>query len=142
MFRLMASTHGNWKLTEVRRFAESWERAASLRLREGEILALGEYSRHGRIYHGAADRMREEAVGLWLTDYLRGKNSLLLAGSNEEAAALARLAREQLAERGRLDGQAQITLSDGNQAGTGDLIRARLNTKIDAGGQDAQPTGT
>ena len=135
IFRLMASKHGNWKLTEVRRFAESWEGPASLRLREGDILALGEYNRHGRIYHGASDRMREEAVDLWLTDYLRGKNSLLLAGSNEEAAELARMVREQLAERGRLGGPPMVTLSDGNQAGTGDLIRARLNTKIDAGGQ-------
>ena len=135
IFRLMARKHGNWKLTEVRRFAESWERDASLRLRDGDVLALGQYSRRGRIRHGAADRMREDAVSLWLTDYLRGKDSLLLAGTNEEAAALARMAREQLIERGRLDGQAMVTLSDGNQAGTGDLIRARLNTRIDADGQ-------
>ena len=100
MFRLLAARHGNWKLTEVRRFAESWERAASLRLREGDVLALGEYYRHGRIYHGAADRMREEAVSLWLTDYLRGKDSLLMAGTNEEAAELARMAREQLVRAG------------------------------------------
>ena len=135
MFRLLAARHGNWKITEVRRFAESWEGPASLRLREGDVLALGEYYRHGRIYHGAADRMREEAVSLWLTDYLRGKDSLLMAGSNEEAAELARMAREQLVRRGRIDGPARVTLSDGNQAGTGDLVRARLNTKIDAGGQ-------
>jgi len=135
IFRLMARKNGNWKLAEVRRFAESWEGPASLRLREGDVLALGEYARHGRIYHGEAARMREDAVGLWLTDYLRGKNSLLMAGSNEEAAALARMAREQLAERGRIDGRAMVTLSDGNQAGTGDLVRARLNTRIDAGGQ-------
>jgi conjugative relaxase-like TrwC/TraI family protein len=135
MFRLMASTHGNWRLTEVRRFNESWEGPASLRLRDGEILAMGEYARRGRVYHGAADRMREEAVSLWLTDYLRGKDSLLLTASNEEAAELARMVREQLAERGRV-GPAQITLSDGNRAGVGDLVRARLNTKIDAGGQN------
>ena len=135
IFRLLARKHGNWKITEVRRFAESWERAASLRLREGDVLALGEYNRHGRVYHGAADRMRDEAVDFWLADYGQGKESLLLAGSNEEAAALARMARERLIERGRLDGQAMVTLADGNQAGTGDLIRARLNTRIDAGGQ-------
>jgi conjugative relaxase-like TrwC/TraI family protein len=135
MFRLMAREHGNWKLAEVRRFTESWEAPASLRLRDGEVLALGEYNRHGRVHHGAADRMREDAVDLWLTDYLRGKNSLLMAGSNEAAAELARMAREQLAERGRLGGPPMVTLSDGNQAGTGDLVRARLNTKIEAGGQ-------
>ena len=108
MFRLLASRHGNWKLTEVRRFAESWERHASLRLRDGDVLALGEYNRHGRIYHGAGDRMREEAVSLWLTDYLRGKDSLLMAGTNEEAAELARMVREQLVRRGRIDGQARV----------------------------------
>jgi len=136
MFRLMASKHGNWRLTEVRRFAESWEGPASLRLREGDVLALGEYARHGRIYHGPADRMREESVSLWLTDYLRGKSSLLLAASNEDAAAMARMVREQLVERGRLDGRDMVTLSDGNKAGTGDLVRARLNTRIDADGQN------
>ena len=135
IFRLLARRHGNWKLTEVRRFAQSWERAASLRLRDGHMLALGEYSRRGRIRHGAADRMRDNAVDLWLTDYLRGKDSLLLAGSNEEAAALARMVRERLIERGRIDGRGVVTLADGNQAGTGDLVRARLNTRINAGGQ-------
>ena len=45
------------------------------------------------------------------------------------------MAREQLAARGRIDGRPMVTLADGNQAGTGDLVRARLNTKIDAGGQ-------
>ena len=79
--------------------------------------------------------MREDAVDLWITDYLSGKNSLLLAGSNEEAAALARMVREQLAERGRLGGPPMVTLSDGDQAGAGDLVRARLNTRIDADGQ-------
>ena len=135
IFRLLTRKHGNWQITEVRRFAESWERAASLRLREGDVLALGEYNRHGRVHHGAADRMRDEAVDAWLADYVQGKESLLLAGTNEEAAALARMARERLIERGRLDGQAMVTLADGNQAGSGDLIRARLNTRIDAGGQ-------
>ena len=42
--------------------------------------------------------------------------------------------RERLAELGRV-GDAEITLADGNQAGRGDLIRARLNTRIDADGQ-------
>jgi conjugative relaxase-like TrwC/TraI family protein len=135
MFRLLARRFGNWKLSEVRRFAESWEGPASLRLRDGDILALGEYARRGRIYHGPANVMREQIVDLWLTDYLRGKTSLLMAGSNEEAAALAKMARDRLAERGRIDGAAMVTLADGNQAGTDDLVRARLNTKIDAGGR-------
>ena len=43
IFRLLARRQGNWKLQEVRRFAESWEGPASLRLRDGDLLALGEY---------------------------------------------------------------------------------------------------
>jgi len=47
---------------------------------------------------------------------------------------LAGLVRERLAGFG-LVGPAEITLADGNRAGRGDLVRARLNTKIDADGQ-------
>ena len=57
-----------------------------------------------------------------------------MATSNETAARLSGLVRERLAELGRV-GEAEITLSDGNRAGRGDLIRARLNTRIDADGQ-------
>ena len=57
-----------------------------------------------------------------------------MAASNETAARLAALARERLAEFG-LVGAAEITLADGNRAGRGDLVRARLNTRIDADGQ-------
>ena len=36
---------------------------------------------------------------------------------------------------GRSPAAGEITLADGNQAGRGDLVRARLNTRIDADGQ-------
>ena len=63
-----------------------------------------------------------------------GKDTLLLAGSNEEAAELARLVQAQLVQMGTVV-HPRAPLADGNRAGTGDLIRARLNTQIDAGGQ-------
>ena len=71
---------------------------------------------------------------MWLADHLRGKNVLLLAGSNAEAAELSRRVQARLIQLGTV-GPPQAALSDGNQAGVGDLIRARLNTKIDAGGR-------
>ena len=58
---------------------------------------------------------------------------LLLAGSNEEAAELARRVQAHLVKMGTVV-QPRAPLADGNRAGTGDLIRARLNTAIDAGG--------
>jgi len=71
---------------------------------------------------------------MWLADHLRGKNVLLLAGSNAEAANLSRRVQAKLTQMGAI-GPAQAALSDSNHAGTGDLIRARLNTEIDAGGR-------
>ena len=71
---------------------------------------------------------------MWLADHLRGKDVLLLAGSNAEAAGLSRRVQARLAQMGRV-GPPQAALSDGNHAGVGDLVRARLNTEIDAGGR-------
>jgi conjugative relaxase-like TrwC/TraI family protein len=135
MFRLIAARHGSWRLTEVRRFRNAWERDASLKLRDGDVAALAEYDARGRIYHGPQDRVYDDAVRNWSADLRAGKDTLLLAASNEEAAHLARLARERLIRLGHVSGANEITLADGNAAGTGDLVRARLNTKIDADGQ-------
>lgn len=71
---------------------------------------------------------------MWLADHLRGKDVLLLAGSNTEAADLSRRVQAKLAQIG-IVGPPQAPLSDGNHVGVGDLVRARLNTEIDAGGR-------
>ena len=135
IFPLIAARHGSWKLTEVRRFANTWERAASLRLRDGDVSVLAEYAARGRIYHGPQDRAYDDAVMLYVNDWMAGRESLLMATSNSTAATLARLARERLAGLGQVSGANEITLADGNQAGRGDHVRARLNTKIEADGQ-------
>ena len=135
MFPLIARRHGSRRLYDVRRFERAWEREASLKLRDGDITALLAYKGHGMVRDGDQARMHDDAVDGWLADFAEGKATLLLAASNEEGAALAGLARERLAERGLLARADEITLADGNQAGTGDLVRARLNTKIDADGQ-------
>jgi hypothetical protein len=98
------------------------------------VEVLAEYDARGRIYHGPQDRAYDDAVTLWVNDYLAGRESLLMATSNETADRLAALVRERLAGFG-LVGPAEITLADGNRAGRGDLVRARLNTRIDADGQ-------
>jgi conjugative relaxase-like TrwC/TraI family protein len=134
IFPLIAARHGHWRLNEVRRFRHAWERDASLRLRDGDIAALAEYAARGRIYHGPQDRVFDDAVKLWLNGHLSGQEALLMATSNETAARLSALARERLADLG-IVGPAEITLADGNGAGRGDQVRARLNTRIDADGQ-------
>ena len=135
IFPLIAARHGSYRLTEVRRFNHAWEREASLRLRDGDVTALAEYAGRGRIYHGPQDRVLEDAADLYLNGYLKGQEALLMATSNETAARLSGLVRERLIQWHHVSPDAEITLADGNQAGRGDLIRARLNTRIDADGQ-------
>ena len=135
LFSLIARRYGHWKLTEVRRFEQAWERAASVRIGNGDVMALAEYAARGRIWDGPQDRVYDDAVDLYMTDVARGKRTLLLAATNEEAARLARLVRDRRIERGQIGGKREVTLRDGNPAGQGDLVRARLNTRIDAGGR-------
>ena len=93
MMRLIAEDLGHWELAEVRRFDAEWERLASLQLRQGARAALRAYDAHGRVRAGHQLAAEGSAVGLYLADYLMGRDSLLLAGTNEEAARLAGLVR-------------------------------------------------
>ncbi len=135
MFRLLAHQVPCAELHEVRRFDAAWEADASVRLRAGDFTAYADYDRHGRIRGANQDAAMDRAASMWLADHLRGKNVLLLAGSNSEAAELSRRIQAKLIQLGTVQ-RPQAALSDGNQAGTGDLIRARLNTKINAGGRE------
>ena len=134
MFRLLAQEVPAAQLHEVRRFDAAWERDASIRLRDGDLAAVAVYDRHGRIRGADEEAGYDRAASMWLADYLRGKNVLLLAGSNAEAAGLSRRVQAKLTQMGSV-GPPQALLSDGNHAGVGDLVRARLNTEIDAGGR-------
>ena len=135
MFRLLAREIPGAELHEVRRFDAQWEASASVKLRKGDFAAYAAYDRHGRIRGADRDTAMDRAASMWLADHLRGKDVLLLAGSNPEAAELSRRVQHKLISLGAV--QAPLAaLSDGNQAGIGDLIRARLNARIRAGGRE------
>jgi conjugative relaxase-like TrwC/TraI family protein len=134
-FTWFATELGAAELSEVRRFASPWEAHASLQLRHGDKTALAAYDTHGRIRAGDREAVHDKAALAFLADFLQGKDSILLAGSNAEAADLARRVQDQLIRAGRVQ-QPQLELADGNRAGIGDLVRARENAKtIDADGQ-------
>ena len=135
MFRLLAREVPCAELQEVRRFDAAWEPDASVRLRAGDFTAYADYDRHGKMRGADQEKAMDRAAGMWLADHLQGKDVLLLAGSNSEAAELSRRVQAKLIQLGTV-GRPHAVLSDSNQAGTGDLIRARLNTKINAGGRD------
>jgi conjugative relaxase-like TrwC/TraI family protein len=134
VFRLLAQEVATAELHEVRRFDAEWERRASIRLRDGDPAAVAVYDRHGRIRGADQETACDRAVSMWLADHLRGKEVLLLAGSNAEAAGLSRRVQAKLTQLGAV-GLPQAALADGNHAGVGDLVRARLNIQIDASGR-------
>jgi AAA domain len=116
------------ELHEVRRFDAAWKRQASIRLRNGDPAAIVAYDRRGRIRGADYEAAYDRAASMWLADHLRGKDVLLLAGSNAEAADLARRVQAKLTQLGTI-GPSHAAVADGNHVGVGDLIRARLNTK-------------
>jgi len=131
--RLLADEHGYYQLRTVQRFEHEWEREASLRLRDGDADVLAEYDQRGRILEGTSEQMSDAAYQRWLADHLSGKVSVLLTGTNAQAAELARRARDELAALGMVATDDLVELADGNVAGVGDLIVARQNERIEAG---------
>ncbi len=126
---MLAREHGYHQLTQVQRMAEPWEREASLKLRDGDAGVLADYDRHGRLTQGTAEQMGEAAYRGWLADYLSGRDSLLIAATNEQAADLSARARAELAALGLVEEHGQVPLADGSTAGTGDLVQARRNDR-------------
>ncbi|RZT87413.1 conjugative relaxase-like TrwC/TraI family protein [Pseudonocardia sediminis] len=117
-----------YELAEVRRFSQPWERHASLGLRDGSAACLDEYDRHGRIRgSGTQDQAEASAIRAWLADTLEGKQSLLMAGSNEASERMAGAARAELVRLGKLPEEGVRLGRDGNTCGVGDLVQARRN---------------
>ena len=119
---------GGHELTEVRRFAADWEGPASLRLRDGDDRCCTDYRKHGRLIDGGTpEQARASAARAWLADTLAGRPSLLIVGTNEEAARLSAELRAELVRLGRV-GEDGVPLGrDGTTAGVGDLVQARRN---------------
>jgi conjugative relaxase-like TrwC/TraI family protein len=95
-FSWFTSELGAAELSEVRRFTSSWEAGASLQLRRGDKSAVAAYDAHGRIRAEDREAMHDKAALGFLADFLEGKDSILLAGSNAEAADLARRVQDRL----------------------------------------------
>jgi flagellar biosynthesis GTPase FlhF len=125
---LLARRQGYVQLAEPQRFTHLWERDATLRLRAGDITVLAEYEQHGRLRGGTAEEATEQAYRAWLADYLDGRDTLLLARTEEQARELSRRARDDLIRYGIVSAGPHVRLTQGEQASTGDLVMARRNT--------------
>ncbi|WP_433503215.1 MobF family relaxase [Pseudonocardia halophobica] len=116
------------QLGEVRRFSASWERSASLQLRERDPQALEAYQRHGRLIDaGTADQAETAAARAWMADTLGGRDSILIVGSNDAAARVSAALRAQLVDLGHVEAAGVELGMQGTVAGVGDLVQARRN---------------
>lgn len=134
VLRDIRATHGALHLSELIRFADTAEGAASLALREGKPEALGFYLDRDRVHIGDLVTMTEDVFSAWQADRACGLDSIMLAPTRDLVSQLNQQARAH-----RLDGLNPDSdpthggptrrLADGNDASVGELIITRENDR-------------
>jgi conjugative relaxase-like TrwC/TraI family protein len=127
VLRDITHTHGALRLTELHRFTDPAEAAASLALREGQPEALDFYLDHGRVHVGDLATTTQDAFNAWVSDRAAGLDTIMIAPTRHLVAELNVRARAH-----RLDhspAAAEVTLADGNRASIGDVIITRSNDR-------------
>lgn len=125
---LVRQRHQVPELTDVRRFANEWEKTASLGLRHGKVKALVAYNEQGRLVEGDAETMLDAIYEAWRADRDEGLRTLMIAGTGELVTQLNERARADLVAAGRVEAEG-VGLHDGTTAGVGDLVVTRLNDR-------------
>jgi conjugative relaxase-like TrwC/TraI family protein len=127
VLRDIEANHGAVRLTELHRFVDPAEAAASLALRAGRPEALGFYLDRQRIHVGDPTTTTEQLFTAWQDDRDRGLDTIMLAPTRELVAQLNRRARSHRLNNtwpGR-----EVQLADGNHASAGDVIITRQNDR-------------
>jgi hypothetical protein len=140
---LAARRLGYTQLAVPVRFAEEWERDASLRLRLGDQTALENYDEHGRIMGADRALVFAEARRAYVADRLDGQDTLLMAYTREDCRELSRQIRDDLVHLGLVEDGPTVGLSHDVRASVGDMIVAKKNrNKIitDGEGTDREHT--
>jgi conjugative relaxase-like TrwC/TraI family protein len=127
VLRDIKQRHGALRLTELHRFTDPAEAAASLALREGKPEALNFYLDHGRIHVGDLATTTQAAFAAWVLDRSAGLDAIMLAPTRELVADLNRRAREH--RLGNVPVGREVHLADGNQGSVGDVIITRANDR-------------
>ncbi|MBC7633265.1 MobF family relaxase [Aeromicrobium sp.] len=133
--------HGTLRLSELMRFADPAEGAASLALRDGQTEGLGHYLDHGRVHVGDLSTETDAVFDAWTTDTEAGLASIMLAPTRDLVAELnarARTARlagssasaSSSSPRNEMSVGSAVRLSDGNQASVGETIITRRNDRL------------
>ena len=130
-FSLLVKDRGDLvaELTDVRRFASEWEKAASVELRLGNKAAIDDYEAHGRITEGTREVLLDAIYAAWKIDIDAGKSSLMIAGDSATVTELNYRARADRVREGTVSEEG-LLIADGQTAGVGDEVVTRQNNRL------------
>ena len=127
VLRDIQASHGAVRLSELHRFTDPAEAAATLALHDGQPEALGFYLDRRRVHVGDPTTTLDNVFNAWQADRAAGLDAIMLAPTRDLVRRL-----NQRAQDHRLAGTApgrQVEIADGNRAGVGDLIITRRNDR-------------
>jgi hypothetical protein len=127
VLRDIKDTHGAVRLTELHRFTDPAEAAASLAIREGDPTGLEFYLDHGYVHVGDGATTTEDAFNAWVSDRAAGLDSIMIAPTRDLVAELNARARSH--RHNGAPASSEVRLADGNQASVGDVIITRRNDR-------------
>ena len=146
--RLVDREIGAVHLDELFRFKNPEEAAATLSLREPPLVGTDKpfefYKENGRIVAGDADTMIEDVFRKYSADVTAGKQSIMIASTNETVTRLNDLAQAHAIEHGQVStGAGAVMLHNSSRAHVGDTIVTRKNARrlVVNSGQDFVKNG-
>lgn len=132
--RLVDREVGAVHLDELFRFKNPDEAAATLALREpplvGDDKPFDWYKGQGRVVAGESDVMVEQVFTAWREDTTAGKQSIMIASTNETVGKLNDLAQAHAMERGHVHPEhGSVRLHNEARAHVGDVVVTRQNAR-------------
>lgn len=132
--RLVDREVGAVHLDELFRFKNPDEAAATLALREPPLVGDDQpftwYRENGRVVAGESDVMVEQVFTAWRDDTTAGKQSIMIASTNETVGKLNDLAQAHAMERGHVRPEhGSVRLHNEARAHVGDVIVTRQNAR-------------
>jgi len=127
--RDIAETVGAVTLSEVMRFHDPAEGAASLAIRAGDPAGIGYYIDNNRVHVGDPATVLDQAYAGWAADRAAGLDAVMLAPTTQAVTALNERARaDRIAAADTPPGR-EVTLRTGSSASAGDMITTRRNDR-------------
>ena len=130
MFEHLIHTHGAIELDQVHRFANDWERHASLRLRRGDSTIADIYDLQSRLHGGTTTRMEHQALQAWESARANNETVLLLAPGNDTVTRLNQQAQQRRITTGEINPAGRSVNAVDYRLHVGDEIVTRRNHRM------------